>query len=169
MCKPHSWTSATIAAPFLAAGLALCSLAAPPAGPAEKVSGYELSRPVKVDVGATYLRDGDMITIDEIVGTSDKVAAGNLYLVKGTYKLASKKQALLSVYTTTSARNHMNVPTQNTQTLKVDEGEGRYSLIFYMWQDGNPHLSFYPVEGGSSFASLYFGTGDTLLTRGWWK
>src|SRR5437762_3129789 len=34
------------------------------------------------DIGGTYLRGGDKITIDEIRGTSDKIEPGNLYEIK---------------------------------------------------------------------------------------
>jgi hypothetical protein len=50
-----------------------------------------------------------------------------------------------------------------TQKLTVDKGEGSFSLIFYMWAEGSPHVSFYPVPSGSSFAGIYFGTGDSVF------
>jgi hypothetical protein len=49
----------------------------------------------------------------------------------------------------------------------VDQGDGHYSLILYMAYDGNPHVSFYS-DGGESFANVYFGSGESLLKRGWW-
>ena len=42
-----------------------------------------LSHRVAFDVGETYLRDGDRITIDEIHGTADTIKAGNVYEIKG--------------------------------------------------------------------------------------
>jgi hypothetical protein len=56
-----------------------------------------------------------------------------------------------------------NIPDMKTQRIVVDKGEGRFKLIFYMWYNGNPHVSFYPAEGGSVFGGVYFGTGDSLL------
>jgi hypothetical protein len=32
-----------------------------------------------------------------------------------------------------------------------------------MWGSGKPHVSFYPADGGESFASVYFGTGDSVM------
>jgi len=52
-----------------------------------------------------------------------------------------------------------------TQKLTLEKGEGRFSLIFYMWSEGSPHVSFYPVPTGSSFAGIYFGTGDSVFKK----
>jgi hypothetical protein len=129
----------------------------------------ELSKVVRFEVGQTYFRDGDKITIEEVHGTSDKMAEGNMYVVTGTYKLASAKKAMLAAYTTADAKDAramqmQNIPDMKTQRMLVDKGEGRFKLIFYMWYNGNPHVSFYPAEGGGSvFGGVYFGTGDSLL------
>ena len=32
--------------------------------------------------------------------------------------------------------------------MKISKGEGRFTLRFHMWHEGNPHVSFYPVPGG---------------------
>ena len=131
-------------------------------------SGYDLSHIVPFEVGASRLRDGDSITIVEVTGTSDRMTAGNMYVIKGTYKLASKEHAtLLASVTATKRADGQGVPTQKTQSVMLDRGNGRFSLILYMGYDGNPHVSFYPAEG-ESFANVYFGTGDSVLKRGWW-
>ena len=57
-------------------------------------------------------------------------------------------------------------PMQNTQKIDVERGEGRFSLIYYMWDKGKPHLALYPSDGGTSFGKVYFGTGDSLLLHG---
>ncbi len=133
-----------------------------------------LSHRVKFEIGATYLLDGDRITIDEVRGTADTFKAGNTYEIKGTYRLSSKDKATLAAYVTDdgtyqNAKDFSNVPTQKTQSMTVERGDGRFSLIFYMWHDGKPHLSFYPATSGESFASVYFGTGDSVLKKGWWE
>ena len=134
-------------------------------------TGYDLSHKVDFQVGATQLHEGDNITVDEVIGTSDKIEKGNVYLVKGTYRLLSQDSAQLSAYVTTGGNSSMcgSVPSQKTQSVMIDKGKGRYSLIFYMWDEGWPHLSYYPAKGGSSFSAVYFGTGDSLLKRGWWE
>jgi hypothetical protein len=131
-------------------------------------SGYDLSHIVPFEVGASRLRDGDSITIVEVTGTSDRMTAGNMYVIKGTYKLASKEHATLLASVTASKRGEgQGVQTQKTQSVTVDQRNGHFSLILYMGYDGNPHISFYPEEG-ESFANVYFGTGDSVLKRGWW-
>ncbi len=147
----------------LAGALVLNSHAAAP-DPAKDANG--ISHFVRFEVGGTQLRNGDRITIDEIHGTSDKVAVGNLYEIKGTYTLASLGQARLTADITSSDPRHF--PPMNTQTMTVDKGDGHFTLYLYMWCEGNPHLSFYPMDRGSSFASVYFGTGESVLKHVSW-
>ena len=87
-------------------------------------------------------------------------------MVKGTYRLASRGKASIAAYVTTDAKDQWlhNIPSQNTQSTTVERGEGRFALIFYMWQDGKPHVSLY--SGGAAIASVYFGTGDSVLKKG---
>ncbi|HEY4307809.1 MAG TPA: M56 family metallopeptidase [Pirellulales bacterium] len=133
-------------------------------------AGYDLSHRVDFQVGATQLLEGDNLTVDEVFGTSDKIEKGNLYVVKGTYRLLSHDSAQLAAYVTTSSKSAFrSTPTQKTQSIMIDKGKGKFSLIFYMWDDGWPHLSYYPASGGESFSAIYFGTGESLLTRGWWE
>jgi hypothetical protein len=164
MTHLKAWKSVAIALAFFSGVYVLTAMAAPPTA---KNEGFDLSHRVDFKVGATSLREGDQITIDEVVGTANTIAAGNLYLIKGSYRLGSEKSATLAAYVTTSQRE--STPSQNTQHMLVGQGEGRFSLFLYVWSDGNPHLSFYPAAGGGSFASVYFGTGKSLLTRGWWE
>jgi beta-lactamase regulating signal transducer with metallopeptidase domain len=131
-------------------------------------SANELSRAVHFEIGRTRLRDGDKITIEEVSGTSDTMTEGNMYVVKGTYKLTSAERATLAAYTTADAKDTramqmQAIPDMKTQRAVVNKGEGRFKLIFYMWYNGNPHVSFYPAEGGSDFGGVYFGTGDSVL------
>jgi beta-lactamase regulating signal transducer with metallopeptidase domain len=131
-------------------------------------SANELSRAVHFEIGRTRLRDGDKITIEEVSGTSDTMTEGNMYVVKGTYKLTSAEWATLAAYTTADAKDAramqmQAIPDMKTQRAVVNKGEGRFKLIFYMWYNGNPHVSFYPAEGGSDFGGVYFGTGDSVL------
>lgn len=160
------WTGAAIAALLVCGGLSDVGVAA---SPATSRSGYDLSHAVRFEVGATRLRDGDSITVDEVTGTSEKMSAGNIYVIKGTYKLASQKRAtLLASVTANQPKQGLGVPTQRTQSVLVDQGDGHFSLILYMAYDGNPHVSFCPADG-ESFANLYFGTGNSVLKRGWWE
>jgi beta-lactamase regulating signal transducer with metallopeptidase domain len=100
---------------------------------------------------------GDNIRIVEVRGPSDTLAVGNTYEVRGTYKLVSQDKALLMVNVTTDARQphepHPNLPGQK---MIVEKGEGSFTLQFHMWHEGMPHVSFYPIKGGSSFADRHF-------------
>lgn len=100
---------------------------------------------------------GDLITITEVRGPSDTLAVGNTYEVRGTYKLVSQEKALLMVNVTTEARQpHESHPALPRQKMTIEKGEGSFTLQFHMWQEGMPHVSFYPVKGGGGFAARYF-------------
>jgi RNA polymerase sigma factor (sigma-70 family) len=139
---------------------------APAENPAAQSSPNDMSHVVQFEVGATYLLKDDDIVIEQIHGTSDKIEPGNLYEIKGTYKLASHDKAMLAAFTTSS--KGQGIPTQKTQTMMIDKGTGHFTVLQYIWYDGNPHISFYPADGGSSFAAVYFGTGPTLLKHMTW-
>jgi beta-lactamase regulating signal transducer with metallopeptidase domain len=161
MTRLQTWRIAVVAASFVAGGSVLACLAAPEAS---RDAGYDVSHIVKFEIGRTEFRDGDKITIDEVHGTSDTITAGNLYIVKGSYHLASEKSATLAAFVTDNGsdpqgRQMQNIPTQRTQSMTTDQGSGRFTLIVYLWYEGNPHISFYPANGGNSFGGVYFGTG----------
>lgn len=144
---------AFIASGVFAAVLVLSCFAATPAQDKPANLSY-LVKP-----GGVYTQSGDQIIVDEVRGTADRVSAGNTYEVSGRYKLVSHDEAELAVHVTTSyysvhpSRSHPALPDQK---MKVAKGEGRFTLKFQMWGDGNPHVSFYPGHGGQSFASAYF-------------
>jgi beta-lactamase regulating signal transducer with metallopeptidase domain len=133
------------------------------AAPVQQSSTNELSHMVPFELGTSYFPNGDVITIEEVRGTADAISAGNTYQVKGTYKLVSQDKALLAIYETT--KGPQSIPVMQTQKMRVEKGEGHFSLIFYMWSSGSPHVSFYPVPAGSSFAGVYFGTGDSVFRK----
>jgi beta-lactamase regulating signal transducer with metallopeptidase domain len=118
----------------------------------------KISQTVHFKIGKTYVQSGDSITIDAVHGTSDTFVAGNLYQVDGRYKLVSRDKALLAAFVTAKSPSSLT-PDMQTQEMRVTKGEGHFSLLFYMWQDGAPHVSFYPYPSGSSFAGVYFGSG----------
>lgn len=149
-----------IATGFIGGALVLSCFAAAPA--AQSDSPNELSHIVRFELGTTYFQDGDNITVDEVLGTSDTLKGGNIYQVKGTYKLASQDRALLAAFVTGSGPKSSSTPNMRTQKTRIEKGEGRFALIFYMWEDGSPHVSFYPIPTGSSFAGVYFGSGSSL-------
>lgn len=128
-------------------------------------SGYDLSHVVHFEMGKKQFLDGDNITIEEVRGTADTLTAGNLYEVKGTYKLSSSDKAMLGAFTTVNSNDPDNekfkhVPIQKTQNVTVEKGDGHFKLLFYMWQNGSPHVSFYPAGGGGDLGGVYFKTAE---------
>ena len=108
-----------------------------------------------------------------MTGTSDRMTAGNTYVIEGTYRLASLRRATLLASVTAVNPDRpwegINVPEQPLQQVELDQGAGRFKLRLSMAYEGQPHVSFYPAEGGESFANAYFGTGESVCQRGWWE
>lgn len=150
-----------ILAVFIGGGVVLSCMAAAPA--MQGNSSNELTHVVPFELGTAYFPGGDSITIDQVLGTSDTISAGNVYQVKGTYKLVSQDKAMLAAFITTSKSEP--IPNMRTQKMTVEKGEGHFTLLFYMWDEGSPHVSFYPISSGSSFAGIYFGTGKSVFKQ----
>jgi beta-lactamase regulating signal transducer with metallopeptidase domain len=122
---------------------------------------------VRFQQGATRLPAGDKIVITEVKGTAETMTPGNIYLVRGTYKLASHDRASLSAFTTAMDSANGFGSTLKVQTALVKKGEGTFTLYLPMSCRGWPHVSFYPAEGGGDIGGTYFGTGDSVLKK-WW-
>jgi beta-lactamase regulating signal transducer with metallopeptidase domain len=151
-----------IAIGFIGSAMVLSGFAAAPAP--QQDSSNELSHVVPFELGTTYLQGGDSITIDAVRGTADTLSVGNMYQVQGSYKLASQEKALLAVFVTTNgSHSSASTPILRIQKMTVGKGEGHFTLLFYTWEDGSPHVSFYPVPSGDSFAGVYFGTGNSTF------
>lgn len=155
MTKLGSKKFAVIATAFLGGAFFLTCLVAQPAAPRELDS--PLSHQVRFATGKIDFKTGDSITVRDVRGTSGTLSEGNIYQVTGTYKLVSRDRAELAAFVTTSGRHGGSTPVMRTQTITVNKGEGQFTLLFYMWQDGSPHVSFYPLPSGNSFAGIYFG------------
>ena len=122
---------------------------------------------IQFEQGATRFLDGDKITILEVRGTADKFAVGDIYLIRGTYTLASRDRAKLAAsITAMDAANGRSTPLKVQSTI-VNQGNGTFTLYLPMPCRGLPHVSFYPADGGSDFGGNYFGTGDSVLKQ-WW-
>lgn len=149
---------------------------------------------VRFEQGATRYSDGDEITIVEVGGTAEAFEPGNIYWIKGTYKLASRDRAILLASVTVtdwadiiSFRGDLTVRADHVESgtatgavpghatgaeLKVQRavvgrGAGTFTLFLPMSHRGLPHVSFYSFENGEGFGGNYFGTGDSVMKR-WW-
>jgi len=98
--------------------------------------------------GQGFIGD-DWIEITKISGTSSRLEVGQTYTIEGKYKLSSCDEAMLHLYAT-------NGETRSKQGPNVKRGAGEFARTFTYVGEGWLHLSFYPVDGGSSFANLYF-------------
>jgi hypothetical protein len=110
-----------------------------------------------VQIKKTYVRGGDMITIDEVRGPSKERVVGNTYEVSGRYKLASRETAMLGAFVTISSQDRdIHPESMPDQKIIVTQGQGNFTLRLHIWQAGAPHVSFYPSQGGASFGGVYF-------------
>ncbi len=142
---------------------ALLSVAAPVF--AQSTSSIEVAREfsllVKYELGDTEFAPGDSITIRELRGTSNVIASGETYCVAGEYTLASRAEADLSFFATTTSESPS--PIDPKQTTRIQKGSGSFRLIKTMTTDGFLHLTFYSRSSGSGFGGVYFGQGQWVL------
>ncbi len=143
----------THAVPFIACSLAsVCLLAAPQEQGARQNDFSHV-----VQIKKTYVRAGDMITIDQVLGPSEERVVGKTYEVTGTYKLASRDKAMLGAFVTISSHDRdIHPESLPDQKILVSKGQGNFTLRLHLWQNGAPHVSFYPSQGGASFGGVYF-------------
>ena len=156
MTKLAPKRSAAIAFGFIGGTLAFSCLAGAPQDQTKPQNDF--SHIVKMQ--KSHSHSGDTLTIDEVRGPSDsdEWTVGKTYEVRGTYKLASREKAMLAAFVTISASQpDLHAKSLPDQIVLVAKGEGRFTLRFHMWQEGSPHVSFYPAGGGgASFNSVYF-------------
>lgn len=162
-------SSVRIAGSEARAGSSDGAQAAPTAGKSEAPRTSEFPHAVRFERGASRSLDGDEIKVLEVRGTADTFRPGHLYWIKGTYKLASHDRAKLAAFTTAKDAKNGRSSSFEVQMTEVERGEGTFTLFLPMTYRGWPHVSFYPAENGESFGThCYFGTGDSVLKRGWW-
>jgi hypothetical protein len=113
---------------------------------------------VAYEVGSDECRDGDRITINRVDGSNPEFVAGGTYRVRGTYTLASRDTALMELWV-------MNGETDTTPSATLRRGTGEFDFLFTVTRPGFPHISLYPVGGGSAFAAVYFGSDDENIWR----
>jgi hypothetical protein len=167
MPRMNGWLS-VVTVSILVGGIAVLSFGDAKRAPQDRagVGSGELPQVVTYQTGANSFLKGDDITITEVRGTADQIAPGNIYCVKGTYKLASREKALLVAYITANNAAEGTGPSLRVQHLNVNKGEGTFTLYLPMYIEGCPHVSFYSDKEG--IGGRYFGTGKYLLEK-WWE
>jgi hypothetical protein len=116
---------------------------------------------VPFELGDAEFSPGDSITILHVRGTKDTISLGGTYCVEGTYSLASRDKADLSLYATTLTR--VATPTDPSQIVRIEKGTGSFRLTKTMREDGYLHVTLYSVPSGSGFGGIYFGQGKWVL------
>jgi hypothetical protein len=121
----------------------------------------DCSHAVQFELGDGQFQPGDSIAIQELRGSTDVIEAGGTYCVTGVYHLASRDEAKLCFFATTT--NRTSSPIEPAQTVRVTKGTGTFSLAKHMTDYGYLHLSFYPSGSGGDFGGVYFGQGQWVL------
>ena len=136
--------------------------------------GSETSLALPYSVAFTGVQDvfgrnavGDAIVITAVHGTAATIAIGNTYRIDGAYTLASHDRATLSTFLTATQANEPHRDMIPGQSLTIQKGSGTFTVLLRVEDPGCPHVSFYPAEGGESFAGEYFGIRDTLPPESW--
>ena len=122
---------------------------------------------VPVQIGDIEFSPGDSIIIERVSSDSATIRTGGVYCVEGSYTLASRDEALLSISATTV--KNVSTPIEPTQTMHVQKGSGTFRLVKTMWEEGYLHASFSPWPNGSSFGGVYFGQNPWVLRHKNWS
>jgi hypothetical protein len=116
---------------------------------------------VAFELGKAEFLPGDIITIQQVRGTSSTIVTGGTYCVEGTYTLASREEADLALFATTMS--DVPTPIDPSQHTRIAKGTGNFRLVKTVRQEGYLHVSFYPVSSGGDFGGVYFGQGKWVL------
>jgi hypothetical protein len=109
---------------------------------------------VQYDAAPPDTRAGDAISITEVRGTSPGLTVGGMYLVRGTYTLASAPDATLGFFVTATRRGEGCTNDNGRARQKITRGSGSFELATRVAYDGRPHVSFYVAGQGSG--GVYF-------------
>jgi len=119
---------------------------------------------IEVTQGVKKFAAGDSITITEVSSEKGTLAACDTITVKGTYTIASQKNArlLLSVTQDTTKAPPSEQQSKGSAHKTIEAGTGKYEMTINISQEGWLHLGFYNPETGKPFGQLYFGTKEQM-------
>lgn len=123
---------------------------------------------IQVTIGPKFFQDGDSIIITEIKAISPDLKTGDKVTVKGSYTLASKPKATLSLFAT-DTQGPGKEESQPEQKKDISSGQGEFELSITLKCDGYLHVTFYSVPDGKPFGGLYFGTAKQMEEIKAWK
>ena len=116
---------------------------------------------VPFELGPRHFSGGDSIVIEQVAASSPLLAVGDKVTVHGRYVLKSQEKAQLCLYLTTSEAVGAE-PVVATQRIEIQRGSGSFELAEVVKHPGHLHLSFYPIQAGHRFGTVYFGTAQQM-------
>jgi hypothetical protein len=140
--------------------LFVLALAAVAAAPGQKS--------VEVALGPKAFRDGDVIEITDVTGTSAKLEQGDSVSVRGRVRLDSRKAATLSLYLTQTEGDGLE-ETDVSQSKDVSSGLTMFELKTTIKHRGALHVSLYDQQSGKPFGGVYFGTAEQMERIAGWN
>jgi len=118
---------------------------------------------IEVTQGVKKFATGDSITIAEVSSEKGTLAVGDTITVKGTYTLASQKNARLLLSVTQDAtKAPPSEQGKGSAHKTIKAGTGEYEMTINIPHEGWLHLGFYNSETGKPFGQLYFGTKEQM-------
>jgi hypothetical protein len=110
-------------------------------------------QPVPYATTKLQLAGGDRITIHSLVGDRPTIQEGGTYIVRGEAQRApGAPDANLMVW---NADGDSTVLSE--REVRIGQTSTPFAFHFRVEKLGAPHLSLYPIAGGESFSSHYFG------------
>jgi hypothetical protein len=104
-----------------------------------------------VEPGTSSFHGGDQIIITDVRGTSPQFASGNVYEIKGKYRLLTEAHSTLSACV--RADNGSMPFVSQKQTFDAQRGDGDFTLILPYTMAGTPLIGF-DLSSGSSLDSV---------------
>jgi beta-lactamase regulating signal transducer with metallopeptidase domain len=168
---PRLWTTLAVLAAIVMVGL-VSALSI-----TSEIKAQEEKKPVQVSesplkkvdfvVGPNKCWGGDKITIEEVRSKLGTLGKGDTITVKGSYVLASRPRATLSLYVTQDA----NDPPDYNPGVSISAKAGTHSFEMKrtITCKGHLHFTFYSLDSGRDFGTVYFGTAAQMKEIADWK
>ena len=119
--------------------------------PAAAADDAQFPFSLHVEPGTSSFHGGDQIIITGVRGTSPQFAPGNIYQIKGKYRLLTQAHATLAA--AVRADNGSMPFTTQKQTFDAQQGDGDFTLILPYMQAGTPMVGF-DLSSGSGLDSV---------------
>ena len=130
------------------------------ADPSNGCASSQVISNIPYELGSRSLENGDEILIQEVRGGDGSFVPGERFFVSGTYKLASRDEAILRL----SVENTLGQTPQpdGRNNAIVKKGGGSFDFSIIMPDAGYPRISLISLDRRKAFGCVYFGKGETL-------